>query len=62
MGSEFAQAYIGMNTQIIHASGRLFFKNQEYEFPMSTLPRFTIGGLHFWGKLDFNINFHFSKF
>ena len=58
----FAQTYIGLNTQITPASGRLFFQNQEYEFPMSTLPRFTIGGLHFWGKLDFNINFPLANF
>lgn len=53
----FAQTYVGFNTQFIPSSGSITFQNQEYEFPKTVIPRFTIGGLHFWGKLDFNINF-----
>ncbi|MEQ8547230.1 MAG: hypothetical protein RIC03_04940 [Cyclobacteriaceae bacterium] len=58
----FAQTYVGFNTQIIPASGSIIFQNQEYEFQPTVIPRFTIGGLHFWGKLDFNINFPLATF
>lgn len=53
----FAQTYIGVNTQIIPSSGKLFWQGTEQPFPQFIAPRFTIGGLHFWGKLDFNVNF-----
>ncbi len=52
----FAQTYIGLNVQTVPASGRLVWDNQSQSFPTHILPRLTIGGLHFWGKLDFNMN------
>ncbi len=58
----FAQTYVGLNTQIIPSSGRLAFQNQEYKFPANVIPRLTIGGLHFWGKLDFNMNIPLMSF
>ena len=29
---------------------------------MISSPRVTLGGLHFWGKLDFNMNFPITRF
>jgi len=58
----FAQTYVGLNTQAIPTSGRLFLQNQEYKFPQQLIPRFTIGGMHFWGKLDFNMNIPLTSF
>ena len=58
----FAQSYIGLNTQVIPSSGRLIFENQEYQFPTTAIPRLTMGGLHFWGKLDFNMNLPLTRF
>jgi hypothetical protein len=52
----FAQTYVGMNTQIVPASGSVVWQQQTHAFPMQWIPRFSIGGLHFWGKLDFNMN------
>ncbi|WP_236974084.1 hypothetical protein [Membranihabitans maritimus] len=52
----FAQTYIGLNTQLIPSSGRIIFKNKKYNFPTNAIPRLNIGGLHFWGKWDFNMN------
>lgn len=58
----FAQTYVGLNTQVIPSSGRLVFQDQQYQFPMRVIPRFTLGGLHFWGKLDFNMNIPLGSF
>lgn len=58
----FAQSYIGFNTQIMPAGGRLSLANQDQQIPSIILPRFTIGGLHFWGKWDFNMNFPLARF
>lgn len=52
----FAQSYLGINLQTIPSSGLLLWDQQEMAFPNLSIPRLTIGGLHFWGKLDFNIN------
>jgi hypothetical protein len=52
----FAQTYFGLNTQVIPSSGELVWQDQVQPFPTSIIPRFTIGGLHFWGKVDFNMN------
>jgi hypothetical protein len=52
----FAQTYIGLNTQYVSSSGQLFFQSQSHAFPEVTIPRLTIGGMHFWGLLDFNMN------
>jgi len=58
----FAQTYFGLNTQIVPASGSLVWNEQEQAFPMQYVPRLTIGGLHFWGKLDFNMNIPLTSF
>jgi hypothetical protein len=52
----FAQTYVGLNAQVIPTSGRLVIQDQKYQFPTRVIPRLTLGGLHFWGKLDFNMN------
>ena len=52
----FAQTYVGLNTQIIPSSGLMVWNGSAHAFPRMTSPRFTIGGLHFWGKVDVNIN------
>lgn len=52
----FAQTYVGLNTQIIPSSGLMIWNGDPHAFPRITSPRVTIGGLHFWGKVDFNIN------
>ena len=53
----FAQTYIGLNTLINPSSGQLFVSDRSQSFPSMVTPRFTIGGLHFWGKWDFKLNF-----
>ncbi len=58
----FAQTYVGFNTQIIPSSGRLVIQYQDYQFPLRVIPRLTLGGLHFWGKLDFNMNIPLANF
>lgn len=52
----FAQTYLGLNTQIIPSAGSMYWNGNNYSFPTMSTSRFTIGGLHFWGKVDFNIN------
>lgn len=52
----FAQTYVGLNTQIVPSSGNFYWKGESRTFPTVTSPRFTIGGMHFWGRLDFNMN------
>ncbi|HAA19573.1 MAG TPA: hypothetical protein DCP28_12680 [Cytophagales bacterium] len=52
----FAQTYLGLNTQIMPSSGELLWKGERRPFPALYSPRLTIGGMHFWGKVDFNIN------
>ncbi len=52
----FAQTYVGLNSLIIPSQGSYNWNQTENSFPLTSIPRFTIGGLHFWGKLDFNMN------
>ncbi len=51
----FAQTYVGLG--LIHQikQGRLPSGSDISNFKSSYTPRFAIGGLHFWGHLDFNI-------
>lgn len=58
----FAQSYIGLNTQIIPPSGLMFWGGEKYPFPFMSSPRISIGGLHFWGKVDFNLNYPIRTF
>ncbi|MGK7395395.1 MAG: hypothetical protein ACNS62_12535 [Candidatus Cyclobacteriaceae bacterium M3_2C_046] len=61
----FAQTYLGLNTLITPTSGTLFWQGLSQPFPSMVTPRFTIGGLHFWGKWDFKINLpltHWGRF
>lgn len=58
----FAQTYFGLNTQFVPTSGSLVWNEQEQPFPLQYVPRLTIGGLHFWGKLDFNMNVPLTSF
>ncbi|WP_338767868.1 hypothetical protein WAF17_06625 [Bernardetia sp. ABR2-2B] len=51
----FAQTYFGLSTKITPISGSLVWQNQEQKFPMAIMPHLNLGGLHFWGKLDFNM-------
>ena len=57
----FAQTYIGLNTLINPSSGKLFLSDQSQSFPTMVTPRFTIGGLHFWGRWDFKLNFPLAQ-
>ena len=58
----FAQTYLGFNTLVTPSNGRLYIDNQSQSFPSAFSPRFTIGGLHFWGKWDFKLNFPLARF
>ena len=58
----FAQSYFGFNVQVQPASGSYIWDGKESAFPMISSPRVTLGGLHFWGKLDFNMNFPITRF
>lgn len=58
----FAQTYVGFNTQIVPSQGKLIGDGESTKFPTLYSPRFTIGGLHFWGKLDFNVNIPLAHF
>lgn len=53
----FAQSYLGLNIQTIPSSGKLFWNGSSGKFPSMYSPRLNIGGLHFWGMVDFNMNF-----
>ena len=52
----FAQTYVGLNLFTAPSQGALIWNGKKQAFPSTAIPRFTIGGLHFWGKVDFNIN------
>ncbi len=58
----FAQAYIGLNTQFLPSSGQMHWAGSDRNFAAAYTPRFTIGGLHFWGHLDFKMNFGLYRF
>lgn len=58
----FAQSYFGLSTKITPTSGSLVWQNQEQEFPMAIVPHLNLGGLHFWGKLDFNMTLPLINF
>ncbi len=58
----FAQSYVGFNTQFIPAQGGAILGLQPTSIPASISPRLTLGGLHFFGKLDFNMNLAFGTF
>lgn len=58
----FAQTYVGLNTQVVPSSGKLFWKDQSAAFPAMAIPRLTIGGLHFWGRLDFKMSLSLARF
>lgn len=53
----FAQTYVGFNTQFAPASGKLYAGEESTPFPAMAFPRLSIGGLHFWGHVDFTMNF-----
>ena len=58
----FAQTYVGINTQLSQSQGSFTWNNQKHAFASMVAPRFTIGGLHFWGKWDFNMNIPLTLF
>jgi outer membrane protein W len=58
----FAQTYVGLNTQFTSTQGSFMWGDQMYQFAPLVSPRFTIGGLHFWGKWDFNMNIPLARF
>ena len=58
----FAQSYFGLSTKITPMSGSLIWQNQVQEFPMVAQPHLNLGGLHFWGKLDFNMTLPLINF
>ena len=62
----FAQLYLGAEIQYITSDGStLYFPEsdanlKDVNFPASLTPRFTIGGIHFWGHVDFYVTFPLS--
>lgn len=58
----FAQSYIGLNIQSVPAAGSYLWKGATRKLPFLLSPRITLGGLHFWGKVDFNLNFPLARF
>ncbi len=58
----FAQSYLGINLQVQPGSGSFIWNGQSHQFPVVTAPRINIGGMHFWGKVDFNMNFPVARF
>lgn len=56
----FAFTYVGLGAQITPSSGVLFWEDKQLPFPSVVAPRFTIGGIHFWGHVDFNMNIPLS--
>ncbi|WP_428236742.1 hypothetical protein [Gracilimonas sp.] len=58
----FAQSYVGLNAQVTPSSGLMFWDGETHAFPLMTSPRISIGGLHFWGKVDFNLNIPLTTF
>ncbi len=57
----FAQSYIGLNTQYIPGSGQVYFGGEAQSFNPMLIPRLNLGGLHFWGHLDFNMNIPLTR-
>ncbi|NQZ78539.1 MAG: hypothetical protein HRT61_20865, partial [Ekhidna sp.] len=57
----FAQTYVGLNTQLTPTQGSLLWDGGRHSFAAMASPRFTIGGLHFWGKWDFKLNFPLTQ-
>lgn len=53
----FAQTYIGFNSFLHNGGGNI----EGSEIPAIAVPRFTIGGYHFWGHVDFSVNFPLSS-
>lgn len=58
----FARSYLGLNLQIAPSGGRVNWGNQSAPFPQQMSPRLSMGGMHFWGHLDFNMNFSLYQF
>lgn len=58
----FAQTYVGFNAQYMPMSGSVVWNNNLHKLPSQVQPRFTIGGVHFWGKFDFNMNIPLARF
>lgn len=58
----FAQTYLGLNTQFTPSQGSFLWNDERHSFSSMASPRFTIGGLHFWGKWDFNLNIPLTVF
>ena len=56
----FAQTYLGLGAQYAPSGGQLFWNDGQSAFPHMVAPRLTIGGLHFWGHVDFQMNFALS--
>lgn len=57
----FAQTYLGLRSVWQPQQGILHLGNGPQAFSAKSTTNFAIGGLHFWGKLDFHMNFSFSE-
>lgn len=57
----FAQTHVGLSYRYQPEGGRLFWQGadglEQGTFPAFSTPQISIGGLHFWGRLNFTINF-----
>lgn len=58
----FARGYIGLNTQYQPNSGTMFIDEVPQSFPTQVVPRITLGGVHFWGRLDFSMSLSLARF
>ncbi len=52
----FAQTYVGLDAYTTGFNGKF----ADHDYSVTTLPRLSIGGLHFWGKTDFFVAFPLS--
>lgn len=58
----FAQTYFGINTLYYPTSGVIPIEGVNHAFSDAVIPRITLGGLHFWGRVDFKMSLSLAHF
>ena len=54
----FAQTYVGFTSQYAPSQGELLWdRGPSQSFASQYFPKVTLGGLHFWGRVDFTMSF-----
>ena len=54
----FAQTYVGFTSQYAPSQGEFIVgRGPGQSFASQYFPKFTLGGLHFWGQVDFTMSF-----